>query len=314
MQALQKFTTLCAFAFAAILFAPQALAQSKEAYRTETIRVSGVPEFSAETSGSSVKVIGTNSSEIVVRMYAKYRGDHVSAPNSEVEEFLEDFTVEIEGDGNEVRLVAKNNSWGWNWGDQKVSLSFEVEVPQKTETSFETSGGSISLTGVDGDHQIATSGGSISITDVKGQVTTKSSGGSFTLSNFEGEVEARTSGGSVKVSEMRGELEVYTSGGSVSLEQIHGSIGAYTSGGSIRANLNEITDDLEFKSSGGSVSVTVPATAELDLDLRGGRVNTELKNFSGTIDDDKVSGQLNGGGYALVMQSSGGKLTLDFSR
>ncbi|MFC3881754.1 DUF4097 domain-containing protein [Algoriphagus namhaensis] len=314
MQALQKITTLCAFAFAAILFAPQALAQSDRAYRTEIFPVSGIPELIAETSGASVKVIGTNDNEIVVRMYARYRGDLVTAPNKEVEEFLEDFKIEIEGNQNEVRLSAKNTSWGWNWGDQKVSIAFEVEVPREIETSFQTSGGSISLTGVDGDHQIATSGGSITITDVKGQVTTKSSGGSFTLSNFEGEVEVRTSGGSVKVSEMRGELEVYTSGGSVSLDEIYGSIGAYTSGGSIRANLNEITDDLEFKSSGGSVSVTVPATAELDLDLRGGRVNTELKNFSGTIDDDKVSGQLNGGGYALVMQSSGGRLTLDFSR
>lgn len=314
MYSFQKIISLAGLGLIALFVSPEALAQSKEAYRTETFRVSGVPEFSAETSGSSVKVIGTNSSEIVVRMYAKYRGDRVSFPNSEVEEFLEDFTVEIEGDENEVRLVAKNTSWGWSWGDQKVSLSFEVEVPQETETSFETSGGSISLRGVDGDHEIATSGGSISIEDARGQVTTKSSGGSFTLSNFIGDVNVRTSGGSVKVSEMSGGLEVYTSGGSVSLAEISGSIGAYTSGGSIRANLLDISDDLEFKSSGGSIQVTVPATAGLDLDLRGGRVNSEIENFSGTIDKDRVDGEMNGGGYSLVMQSSGGRLTLDFSK
>lgn len=280
----------------------------------ETFSVGSNAEFSAETSGSSVKVIGTNSNEIVVRMYAKYRGDYVSAPNSEVEEFLEDFSVEIEKSGDEVRLVAKNNSWGgWSWSDNKVSLSFEVEVPMETSTSFETSGGSISLMGVDGDHDIATSGGSISIMDGRGQITTKSSGGSFSLSEFAGDVSVRTSGGSVKVSEMSGQLEVYTSGGSVRLSEISGSIGAYTSGGSISADLTEINDDLEFKSSGGSVSVTVPTTASLDLNLRGGRVNTDLKNFNGTIDKDKVEGELNGGGYLLLMQSSGGRLSLDFS-
>lgn len=110
-----------------------------------------------------------------------------------------------------------------------------------------------------------------------------------------------------------GDVEISTSGGSVSLEDISGSVSANTSGGSIRANLLAIEDDLSFKSSGGSISVTVPENIGLDLDMRGGRVSSTMKNFSGSIEKDRVLGELNGGGYELLVQSSGGRVTLEFS-
>lgn len=307
--------SFCMLLLAALTFPTLSYAQgSGDAYRTDNFTVSGNVNFEAETSGSSVKVVGGSGNQIVVTMYAKISGDKVSYPNDRVEEFLEDYRVEIEQNGNTVTLTAKgkSGSW-WSWDDNKVNLYFEVAVPENTSTSFQTSGGAISIDRLSGSHDIATSGGSIKVSNSSGEVYTQSSGGSFSLSRFEGDATVKTSGGSVKISDLIGDIEISTSGGSVSLEDIDGSISANTSGGSIRANLVAVEDDLSFKSSGGSISVTVPEDIGLDLNMRGGRVNSTMRNFSGSIDKDRVVGELNGGGYELLVQSSGGRVSLDFS-
>ncbi len=297
-----------------LFFSPQTLAQDAEPFRERTFDTGSSAEFSAETSGSSVNVVGTSGDQVVVRMYAKDKNGKSYLSPDEVEENMGDYTLKMEHSGNEVNLVFKRkSSTGWNWNDQKMRVYFEVEVPTETETYFRTSGGSISIEAVDGDYDIATSGGSMNILNGSGDVEAKSSGGSFTMGGFEGDVSVKTSGGSVKVADLEGDLEVQTSGGSVRIDNIVGSIGAYTSGGSVRASLKEITDDLEFKTSGGSVTVTVPASVGLDLDLRGGRVRTDLKNFSGNIEKNEIEGELNGGGHSLTMQSSGGTISLEFS-
>ncbi len=314
MNLLQKLTSLTGLALIGLFFSPQALAQDGEPFRTRTFDVSSSAEFSAETSGSSVKVTGTGGDQIVVRMYAKDKNgdDYLSA--DEVNENLGDYTLRMEHSGNEVELVFKRkNSVGWNWGDQKMRVYFEVEVPEQTETTFRTSGGSISLDGVSGDHDIGTSGGSVSISRGEGDIYARSSGGSFALSDFSGDIEVKTSGGSVSMDGLDGDIEVYTSGGSVKMSDVSGSIGAYTSGGSIRAELVDITDDLEFKSSGGGITVAVPSTAGLDLDLRGGRVAFDMVNFNGKVEKDRVEGEMNGGGHSLTMQSSGGRLKLEYT-
>jgi len=314
MNLLQKLFSLFGLALIGLLISPQALAQDGEPFRTRTFDVSSPAEFSAETSGSAVKVTGTQGGQIVVRMYAKYRNRDEYMSAAEVDESLGDYTLKLEHSGNEVDLVFKRkNSNGWNWGDQKMNVYFEVEVPFQTETTFKTSGGSISLEGVSGDHDISTSGGSVSISKGEGDITARSSGGSFKLSDFSGDIEVKTSGGSVSMDKLEGEIEVYTSGGSVKLKDISGSIGAYPSGGSISADLVEISDDLEFKSSGGSITVSIPSTAGLDLDIRGGRVGFDMINFNGTVEKDRVNGEMNGGGYSLVMQSSGGRVKLEYT-
>ena len=143
-------------------------------------------------------------------------------------------------------------------------------------------------------------------------LNSKSSGGSISLTDFEGQVDVQSSGGVVKISDLRGSVSVNTSGGSVTLEGIAGKINASTSGGSIKAKLLAVKEDLSFKSSGGSISAQFPAGLGLDLDLRGGRVNSQFSNFDGEIKKDLVLGKMNGGGPLISMQSSGGIISLEF--
>jgi len=301
--------TLC-FCFAtAVNLAAQT---SSDPYLTKNFTLNGPGELEVETSGSSVAVTGRSGNEVLVEMYVKHNGKEISSSTAEVEDLLDNYVIDISQSGNTITLKVKGKS-GLNWKEMnKLNLSFKLQVPEKMSTDFESSGGSISLTGVAGDQNVKTSGGSIRIADSSGKISTRSSGGSFSLSQFTGEVDVQTSGGAVNISGMSGVLAIGTSGGSVNLEDISGGIDAQTSGGSIRANLSEVDEAISFRSSGGSISLAVPAQLGLNLDLRGGRVNTKLSNFDGEVKRDLIVGELNGGGHLLSMQSSGGSINLEF--
>lgn len=302
-----------ALAFFALLAFPVAAFASIEVadpYLTKEFTLNGTGTLNVETSGSSVAVTGTSGNKAIVDMYVKLNGQEISSEDPEVERELENYSLDISQSGNTVSILVKRKN---NSGRSKLNLSFKVQVPTEMSSKFQSSGGSISIDGINGTHNVATSGGSIQVINSSGQVKTSSSGGSFRVENFKGNIDVQTSGGSIKVSKLVGDLIVGSSGGSVTLEDIRGGINASTSGGSIRAQLSDLEKGLTLKSSGGSITAVVPAGQGLDLDLSGGRVNSSLSNFSGEMKKDRILGKINGGGIPVTMQSSGGSINLEFN-
>lgn len=283
-----------------------------EPYLKKQFQVSGNAMLDVETSGASVSVTGGNGNKIVVEMFVKRNGQEMSPGNAEVDRLLENYSITIDQSGNTVSVKVKGkNNMNWKRGE-RLNLSFKIMAPTEVSSEFQSSGGSISIYGVQGNQNASTSGGSIRVAESGGKVNTRSSGGSFSLEEFIGDVDVETSGGAVKIDGMTGMLSVRTSGGSVSIENISGGINASTSGGSIRASLLRIDEDLNFRTSGGSVTAMIPEGLGLNLNLRGGRVNTKLPNFDGEIKRDLIVGKLNGGGPELNMESSGGSINLEF--
>lgn len=281
-------------------------------YFSQNFTINGSGELKVETSGSSVAVSGTSGNTITIDMYVKYKGKEIDTESAIVEALLEDYELDFSQNENTISLIAKKSgSWDWN-SDNRLNLAFKISVPHTMSAKINSSGGSISLTEISGNHEINTSGGSIKVAQSDGELQTRSSGGSFRLEEFRGNVSVATSGGSVRISQVVGDIAIGSSGGSVSLEEIDGSINASTSGGSIKAQLSNLEKGLSMKSSGGSITAVVPEGLGLDLDLRGSRVNTSLSNFSGEQKKDKVSGTINGGGIPVSLQSSGGSINLEF--
>lgn len=278
-------------------------------YLTKQFTLNGEGNLNVETSGSSIAVTGASGSQVIVDMYVKLNGREIEMEDAEVERELDNYNLDISQSGNTISVLVKKKN---NSGRSKLNLSFKIQVPTEMSSRFQSSGGSISVDGLNGEQEIATSGGSIQVLNSSGYVNTHSSGGSFRVENFEGNVDVQTSGGSIKVNQLTGDLKVNTSGGSVNLSEINGSILANTSGGSIRAQLSNVEKELTMKSSGGSITAVVPDGLGLDLDLSGGRVNSKLSNFSGEVKKDRILGKINGGGIPVTMQSSGGSINLEF--
>ncbi len=301
-----------AYYFLSALLVPMMVQASDDPYLTKTFTLSSPGNLEVNTSGGSIDVVGTSGNQVTVEMYVKPNGGWslFGSDDDEIEEALEDYSIDIRQEGSTVIATAERQ--GSNWGNSKVSISFKVMVPTSISCDLSTSGGSISVADVEGEHDIRTSGGSLNFDRLSGTTKAHTSGGSINVNDYQGKLDANTSGGSIRVDGSEGEAMLKTSGGSINLENIRGSLEARTSGGSIRADVEELGKFLTLRTSGGGITATIPGGQGLDLDLSGNRVNTKLVNFTGESDKNSINGSVNGGGVPVNLHTSGGSVTLDY--
>lgn len=281
-------------------------------YISKEFPAQGVKVLDVQSSGSSIAVSSWNDDKVFVQVFTHKNGKQADPQDQDIQERLKDYDIEVNKSGEKVLVSIKSKSKNnWNMGKNNISFSIQVQVPEEMSTSFNSSGGSISLQGVEGNHDIRSSGGSIRISDCEGSLTAKSSGGSFSISNFDGSADLNTSGGSVKVDNLSGEIAVSSSGGSITLTEISGKVTASSSGGSIKASLISLEDELNLKASGGSISVTLPQDEGMDLNIKGGSVSSQLAYFEGVKTRDQIIGKINGGGIPVNLSTSGGSIKVD---
>lgn len=279
-------------------------------YRIEEFTVNGPGNLDVRTSGGHISVEASESNRVRVEMYVRKNGRELSPSDTD----LSDFDIDISQSGNTVRAIAKReNGKGWKfWNNNNISISFVVYTPREMSTDLKTSGGHIETLGLNGNQKIATSGGHLKLGNLMGTVDARTSGGHIEIRDFEGEMNARTSGGHIDVVNSSGSINLRTSGGHIDLERISGTVEASTSGGSINAEIASVGQFVDLRTSGGNVNITVPDGIGLDLDLRGSRVRTELRNFSGEVERDEVEGSINGGGPKISARTSGGTVSVSF--
>lgn len=282
-------------------------------FQVKEFTLSGSGNLNVRTSGGSISVSAQDGNTVRVEMYVRKGARWVTKDDDDAKEIMEDFDITISQSGSTVTATAERESHFQSWfGNNNASISFTVYVPKNMSCHLNTSGGSISLTGVSGEQELKTSGGSLSLNTVSGNVEAGTSGGSINIERYSGRLEAHTSGGSINLKEAKGDLNVRTSGGSIHLDNISGSVDASTSGGGIHANITGLEKYLRLKTSGGSITATVPSGLGLDLDLKGNRVNTKLVNFNGEAEKDRIRGSMNGGGIEVYMATSGGSVELQY--
>lgn len=296
----------------AIAFVGNVYAQSdRDAYRTEVFNTSEEPLVDIRTSGGAIKVIGHSDNQVEVKMFVRQGRRYLSPDDTD----LSDFDIKIEQDGDRIVASANRENDGWTSffrSDRNISISFHVMMPENSQVDGRTSGGSVTAENIHNQLSLRTSGGSINAERISGNADVRTSGGSVSLEDINGVINARTSGGSIRAANIKGEGDLRTSGGSIRLDNIDAKLTARTSGGSIRAHLVDFTDDVSLRTSGGSIRINMPYTEHYDIDLRGNRVDTELRNFSGESSRNRISGKVGEGGPSLSARTTGSSVKLEY--
>ncbi|WP_031525932.1 DUF4097 family beta strand repeat-containing protein [Dyadobacter crusticola] len=331
-----------------LLFSAGARAQSdsEQPYVSKKFTSPSLKELVVETSGGSIAVTGGQSDGFKVDMFVKpnnWNGkDELS--KDEIEDRLEDYDILIGTEGNRVVATAKRKA-GTKWDNKKsISIGFKVYAPRNVATNLKTSGGSIKIASLTGEQNFQTSGGSLKVEDLNGMIHGRTSGGSIDVANCSNEIDLETSGGSIKAAGLKGKIELNTSGGSITLNSINGDVVAHTSGGSVKGDdisgtldtgtsggsvrlanvsgsikastsagsveveLTKLGKYVDISSSAGSVRVTMPMDAGMDLNLKGNKVSIPLKNFDGRVEKEYVRGKMNGGGIPVTLSASSGSV------
>ncbi|HTD92497.1 MAG TPA: hypothetical protein VK644_01745 [Chitinophagaceae bacterium] len=321
-------------------------AQDKELLITKSLSSETIRNVKVETSGGAISVTGGAAADARVEVYVRANSNRKPTKEELQAQLNERYDLEISVANNKLTCIAKPKDRKMDW-KKGLSISFRVYVTKEVATDLATSGGSIDLRNVNGEQDFRTSGGSLTVDQVSGNIKGRTSGGSIHLSNSKDDIDLATSGGSIEAKNCEGKLRLTTSGGSVNLGQLKGNINATTSGGSVRGSdvdgdlsaftsggsvdLDNMKCNLEAGTSGGSVhvqitemrkyckltnsgghiDVSIPANKGVDLDISGGKIQTDkLTNFSGTVKDDQVNGKMNGGGMALTVNAGSGRVSL----
>jgi Putative adhesin len=282
-----------------------------------------------DVSPGPIEVKTTGESEIVVEIFRK--AERVGA--AQAEELLRNHEVTFEHLENNLTIRAKVRNEGWKlWRRSGLNVRYVISLPSEFNVDLKTSGGGISVGDLRGEVRVNTSGGGLRIGKIEGPVTGNTSGGGISLAGCNGKAEIRTSGGginigsgagsitadtsggSIEIGNYIGDVYIRTSGGGISAESVEGSIDASTSGGPVSVALKgQPKKDCRLSSSGGGITVDIEENMELNIDAEasGGGVTCDLPvTVLGRIDKGRLKGTLNGGGQALVVQTSGGSIHL----
>ena len=116
-----------------------------------------------------------------------------------------------------------------------------------------------------------------------------------------------TSGGSISLNNLTGDQKFTTSGGSLHVDNVGGKIDGTTSGGSIHAK--NLRDEIDLTTSGGSINAE-NCEGKLRLATSGGSLS--LKDLKGDIKATTSGGSVNGNNISgeLIAHTSGGGIRL----
>lgn len=335
-----------AFLLVFVCIGVYALAQESDPFLVKTLSNEKLERVKAETSGGSIEVTGVAASEARIEVYVR-SGNNMKLSKAEIQDRLnEHYTLDVNVTDKGLVAIAKTKTRNLNW-KSSLSISFKIFVDKNINTNLSTSGGRISLQNLAGRHDFATSGGGLHIDALSGSVKGRTSGGGIHLSNssdeidlatsgggidakncsgnirlhtsggsvslynLKGNIDAATSGGSVKGETIDGELRAHTSGGNVKLAALSASVDASTSGGNLSIEVLKLGKFVKLSNSGGNVSLQFPKNQGVNLDLHANKISVDqLDNFSGSKDDESISGKLNGGGVPVSVRAGSGRISL----
>ncbi len=224
----------------------------------------------------------------------------------------------------------------------------------KGQIDFKTLGGGITLKESDVDGKLTTMGGRVLLENVVGDVDATSMGGQVIYKNVKsrsGEgngkvVRIKTMGGTIDVAEAAHGADLHTlgggitiksaqefvtaktMGGDIAIEAIDGWVKATTMGGDIKVNMTgnpkKGKRDVELKSMGGDIQLTVPAGLSMDIEIqltvsRNARKeykiisDFDIKQERKTKDDKTIiqgTGSIAGGKHKIKIKTINGNIYL----
>ncbi len=277
---------------------------------TRSFKVGAGGTLTLDSERGSIEIVARGRKGVTVEVTKKLPLDWFGDQDD-----LNEFIVEYDQSGDNVTITGRF-PYSHRWGDhnRRLRIHYKVTVPKKYNLDLETSGGSITVSDLEGKVDVRTSGGSLDLGAIDGPVDAHTSGGSISLDGSSGRTELQTSGGGINVGRVGASLEAKTSGGSIHVKEVQGAVELETSGGSIIATIAEQPKgDCSLKTSGGGVTVYLSKDVKVDVDAKtsGGSVKCDMPIMvQGLLGKTEVKGKINGGGPELYLRTSGGSIKI----
>jgi len=276
----------------AVLTSFTALAQDSDHSWSKTYPLTGKPTLTFETSDATIEMRSCGECR-EIRIHVEVQGRKLS-----------DYRLEETQNGDQVHFLFKElPHMGVHIVWHREQTRVTVETPAQLTLQAQTSDGSVSLTGLQGELGLTSGDGDVTLDRVSGNLHVRSGDGHVKITNAEGALEARTSDGNLSVDGTFHVIALHTSDGTLDLNLRQGT---------------KLTEASTIQSSDGSVTLHVPQSfaADLDVHTSDGHVDCALPLTmdhyrSSGGDGHELHGKLNGGGAPLTIHTSDGSVKID---
>jgi hypothetical protein len=150
------------------------------------------------------------------------------------------------------------------------SIELVVRVPREVQSvSLDTSGGDVSVQGVDARVQVSTGGGHLRINDISGVISAETGGQDIDVGTVNSDGRFHTAGGKIAVEYIKGNLDAFSGGGTISLgtglrnavlESGAGDVSVTFCGGTLKAQsgggnlvLGDVAGPADIRTNGGNL-------------------------------------------------------------
>ncbi len=322
-------------------------AQSQEYSFSEKYDVEVPAKLTVSSYIGTIDIISSDVNEIEL-MYLITKNNRIISYNKDDIQ-NEGISLKVQQDKNNLDISVKYPGDYFELDfSNRIYINFEIHLPKETDCDLITHDGNISIKGLKSDQKCTTADGNITISDVNGKTTIKASDGNITLSkingsvsvnasdaiihaeeikgsvyidgsdenmflnNINGQVHCISSEGNIELKNVNGEVTAQTSEGNIIFTNLSGSIEAYTMAGDVQGNIQELKKPITIEAGRGDIDISINKRLGLDLNIRGIRNNTPLKNFRGSSNKYFMKGKVNGGGMAVNLLSIDGKINIAY--
>lgn len=248
--------------------------QSQEYSFSEKYSVEAPEQLSIDLEDGNISVYSSNDPDISINFIAKINNKLIKITRAELEKH---YTIEITKTQNSISIHSRPTQKESNKKySTRIILSFELTVPHTTSCNLYTIDGNISVKSLQANQKCKAVDGNIHLSSIKGSVSAT------------------------------------TTDGNVSFKDIEGELTAFSFDGNMSGSSSVLTENISVRTNDGDINVTLPKGQGLVLDLKADDIDTDFKNFNGTISDNYIKGKLKGGGISVIIATSDGDLSLDF--
>lgn len=202
-----------------------------------------------------------------------------------------------------------------------TDIRFDIKVPRRFNVEFNTMGGGVRISDVEGRMNGETMGGALDLSNLKGQLSLSTMGGNITLKQSQVDGKVSTMGGEVLIEDVTGDVKGSSMGGKVIYKNVTNGRGVSTGsevritsmGGDI--NVNEAPEGANVSTMGGDIRVR-SAARFVRAKTMGGDINIDAVDGGArvtTMGGDvhvKMIGNPSDGDRGVEITSMGGDIEL----
>lgn len=281
-----------------------------EPYSSQEFRVTGTPTVNVRSTNGSITVKTGTSNVVKVEMYVTRRGLSILSS----EKLGDDYRFVFRQRSNTIFAEVINLKGAASTANMPV-FDFVVYVPEKSNASFLTNFGDITISGVEGDVDARTSRGEIITERTSGMYRLSTTSGGVHVDGHRGSVFTNAIQGDVNYNEVHGETRIKVLSGNVDLKSMRGSVLVHCTNGNIDYTARMVDQLVNLESVVGNITVSLPGTGAFTFTANANHIDVDRQvALVGQISGRAVQATMNGGGVPVVLQSKVGQISIKTHR